>query len=274
MLEDVGSYIIHMDKSAMPMAFSTHHDWYKSTLSSISSPDKQTSLPTHLYTYHHVLDGFSAVLSKAHLEQLEKMPGQLATFPDSFGKLHTTRSPKFLGLEKYGGAWPEGKFGEDMIIGILDTGVWPESESFMDKGMGSVPKRWRGSCESRVEFNSSYCNRKLIGARSFSKGLKRRGLNVSAPPDDYDSPRDFHGHGTHTSSTAAGSLVRGANYFGYARGTATGISPKARLAMYKVIFLADLRGEDAAAASDTLAGMDQAIADGVDLMSLSLGFKD
>ncbi|CBI32394.3 unnamed protein product, partial [Vitis vinifera] len=218
MAGDVGSYIIHMDKSAMPMTFSSHHDWYMSTLSSISSPDG--SLPTHLYTYNHVLDGFSAVLSKAHLDQLEKMPGHLATYPDSFGKLHTTHSPKFLGLEKNSGAWPEGKFGEDMII-----------------------------------------------------GLKRRGLNVSAPPDDYDSPRDFHGHGTHTSSTAAGSPVRGANYFGYAEGTAIGISPKARLAMYKVIFLSDLTDGDAAA-SDTLAGMDQAIADGVDLMSLSLGFEE
>ena len=271
MAGDVGSYIIHMDKSAMPMTFSSHHDWYMSTLSSISSPDG--SLPTHLYTYNHVLDGFSAVMSKAHLDQLEKMPGHLATYPDSFGKLHTTHSPKFLGLEKNSGAWPEGKFGEDMIIAILDTGVWPESESFRDKGMGPVPKRWRGACESGVEFKSSYCNRKLIGARSFSEGLKRRGLNVSAPPDDYDSPRDFHGHGTHTSSTAAGSPVRGANYFGYAEGTAIGISPKARLAMYKVIFLSDLRDADAAA-SDTLAGMDQAIADGVDLMSLSLGFEE
>ncbi|RVW49785.1 Subtilisin-like protease SBT4.8 [Vitis vinifera] len=223
MAGDVGSYIIHMDKSAMPMTFSSHHDWRT-------------------------------------LISWRRCRVTWQTYPDSFGKLHTTHSPKFLGLEKNSGAWPEGKFGEDMIIAILDTGVWPESESFRDKGMGPVPKRWRGACESGVEFKSSYCNRKLIGARSFSEGLKRRGLNVSAPPDDYDSPRDFHGHGTHTSSTAAGSPVRGANYFGYAEGTAIGISPKARLAMYKVIFLSDLRDADAAA-SDTLAGMDQAIAD-------------
>ncbi|WJZ83884.1 hypothetical protein VitviT2T_003528 [Vitis vinifera] len=266
--EDLGTYIIHMDKSAMPMTFSSHHDWYRSTLSSMSSPDG--ILPTHLYTYNHVLDGFSAVLSRAHLDQLEKMAGHLATYPDSFGKLHTTHTPKFLGLEKKVGSWPKGKFGEDMIIGILDSGIWPESESFKDKGMAPVPDRWRGACESGVEFNSSYCNRKLIGARSFSKGMKQRGLNISLP-DDYDSPRDFLGHGTHTSSTAAGSPVRDANYFGYAKGTATGVAPKARLAMYKVFFFSD-SSDPEAAASDTLAGMDQAIADGVDLMSLSLGF--
>ena len=157
-----------------------------------------------------------------------------------------------------------------MIIGIIDTGIWPESESFQDKGMAPVPERWRGACESGVEFNSSLCNRKLIGARSFSKGLKQRGLNISTP-NDYDSPRDYFGHGTHTSSTAAGSRVADADYFGYAKGTATGIAPKARLAMYKVLFYNDTYES---AASDTLAGMDQAIADGVDLMSLSLGFLE
>ena len=266
--EDWGTYIIHMDKLAMPMTFSSHHDWYISTLSSMSSSDG--ILPTHLYTYNHVLDGFSAVLSGGHLDQLEKITGHLATYPDSYGKLHTTHTPKFLGLKKNSGSWPEGKFGDDMIIGILDSGVWPESESFLDKGMDPVPERWRGACESGVEFNSSYCNRKLIGARSFSKGMKQRGLNITLP-DDYDSPRDFLGHGTHTSSTAAGSPVRDADYFGYAKGTASGIAPKARIAMYKVFFFTDMNDPEAAA-SDVLAGMDQAMADGVDLMSLSLGF--
>ena len=269
MAEDLGTYIIHMDKSTMPMTFSSHHDWYLSMLSSMSSSDGVH--PTHLYTYNHVLDGFSAVLSREHLDQLEKMPGFLAIHADTFGRFHTTRSPTFLGLDKNAaGSWPEGKFGEDVIIGIIDTGIWPESESFKDKGMGPVPDRWRGACESGVEFNSSYCNRKLIGARSFSKGLKQQGLIISTS-DDYDSPRDFFGHGTHTASTAAGSPVRDANYFGYAKGTAIGIAPKARLAAYKVLFINDT---DTSAASDTLAGMDQAIADGVDLMSLSLGFEE
>ena len=268
MAENLGAYIIHMDKSAMPMAFSSHHDWYLSTLSSISSSDGV--LPTHLYTYNHVLNGFSAVLSREHLDQLEKIPGFLATHADTFGHLHTTRSPRFLGLDENAGAWPEGNFGEDTIIGIIDTGIWPESESFKDKGLGPVPDRWRGACESGVAFNSSYCNRKLIGARSFSKGLKQQGFTISTP-DDFDSPRDSFGHGTHTASTAAGSPVRDASYFGYAKGTAIGIAPKARLAAYKVLFDNDT---DASAATDTLAGIDQAIADGVDVMSLSLGFDE
>ncbi|KAK9109226.1 hypothetical protein Sjap_017286 [Stephania japonica] len=263
--EERKSYIVHMDKSAKPAAFSNHHNWFTSTLSSLSSTDGIEA--THLYTYNHVLHGFSAVLSKYQLEQIQSMPGHVATYPETFGYLHTTRTPQFLGLKKNAGLWPASKFGDDIIIGILDTGIWPESESFKDHGMPPVPERWRGACEIGTMFNTSNCNRKLIGARSFSKGLKQAGLTIGS--DDYDSPRDYFGHGSHTSSTAAGSKVIGAQYFGYAKGIAMGMAPRARLAMYKVVFSNDTLES---AASDTLAGMDQAIEDGVDLMSLSLGF--
>ncbi|KAK9112749.1 hypothetical protein Scep_020268 [Stephania cephalantha] len=251
----------------MPAPFSSHHDWYTSTLSSLSSTDGIAA--THLYTYRHVLDGFSAVLSKSQLDQVEKMSGYIATYPETFGHLHTTHTPRFIGLKKHAGLWPAARFGDDMIIGIVDTGIWPESESFKDHGMPPVPERWRGACEIGTAFNISNCNRKLIGARSFSKSLKASGKIISE--HDYDSPRDFFGHGTHTSSTAAGSQVQGAEFFGYAKGAATGMAPQARLAMYKVLFVNDTYES---AASDTLAGMDQAIEDGVDLMSLSLGFDE
>ncbi|KAF5197891.1 Subtilisin-like protease SBT1.7 [Thalictrum thalictroides] len=265
---ECGSYIVHMDKAAIPAPFSTHHNWYTSTLASLSTEDGNA--PVHLYTYKHVMSGFSAMLSKSHLAQLANTPGHVATYPETFGQLHTTHTPTFLGLKKHAGLWPAGSFGADMIIGIIDSGVWPESESYNDHGMPPVPSRWRGACESGTKFNSSNCNRKLIGARSFSKAVKQLNLTISLPRD-YDSPRDYFGHGTHTSSTAAGSRVENVDYFGYAKGTATGVAPLARLAMYKVLFLNETYG---AAASDTLAGMDQAIEDGVDLMSLSLGFPE
>ncbi|KAH9695492.1 hypothetical protein WN943_024406 [Citrus x changshan-huyou] len=268
---DRKTYIIHMDKAAMPAPFSHHHHWYMSVLSSLSSSDDgDGDAPTHLYTYNHVMDGFSAVLSKNQLEQLQKMPGHHATYLESFGHLHTTRTPQFLGLKKHAGVWPAAGFGSDIIVGILDTGIWPESKSYDDRGMPPVPERWRGACEVGVEFNTSHCNRKLIGARSFSKGIRQNGLNISTT-DDYDSPRDFFGHGTHTSSTIGGSRVQDVDHFGYAKGTAIGVAPMARIAMYKVLFSND---NLAAAETDVLAGMDQAIADGVDIMSLSLAFPE
>ncbi|KAK9131578.1 hypothetical protein Sjap_012065 [Stephania japonica] len=238
MVEERRTYIIHMDKSWMPVPFTTHHHRYTSTLASLGG-----IAPTHLYTYNHVMNGFSAVLTESQLDQLEKIPGYIASHLERFGQLHTTHTTNFVGLKKFAGLWPKGGFGDDMIIGIMDTGIWPESESFKDHGMPPVPKQWRGTCEKGTDFNSSHYNRKLIGARSFSKGLKQLGIKISR--------------------------VAKANYFGYAEGTSVGVAPLARFAMYKVLFLNDTYES---ASSDTLAGIDLTIEDGVDLMSMSLAF--
>nr|ABK25116.1 unknown [Picea sitchensis] len=129
--------------------------------------------------------------------------------------------------------------------------------------MNDVPARWKGQCQEGAAFNSSLCNRKLIGARYFSKGYTAQ----FGPVDSiryYDSARDFLGHGSHTSSTAAGNYVHNVDYFGYAKGTARGVVPRARVAMYKIGWSGGIVG------SDVLAGMEHAISDGVDVMSVSL----
>ncbi|KAL6885899.1 hypothetical protein ACP4OV_010160 [Aristida adscensionis] len=263
------TYIVQMDVSAMPAPFVEHDGWYRSVLSSLATATGEGS-PEHLYTYTHVMNGFSAALTARQLEELRGTAGHVAAFPETYARLHTTRTPEFLGLSGGAGVWPASKYGDDVIVGIVDTGVWPESESFSDAGVQNpVPARWKGACEAGAKFSPSMCNRKLIGARSFSKGLKQSGLTIS--PDDYDSPRDYYGHGSHTSSTAAGAAVNGASYFGYANGTATGIAPMARVAMYKAVFQGDTLES---ASTDVLAAMDRAIADGVDVMSLSLGFPE
>ncbi|OEL32273.1 Subtilisin-like protease SBT1.7 [Dichanthelium oligosanthes] len=259
-----------MDVEKMPAPFLEHEGWYLSLLSSLAAATAGEGAPVHLYTYTHVMHGFSAVLTARQLEELKGVEGHVAAFPETYGRLHTTHTPEFLGLSAGAGVWPASKYGDDVIVGIVDTGVWPESESFSDSGIKKpVPARWKGACEAGQAFKASMCNRKLIGARSFSKGLKQSGLTIS--PDDYDSPRDYYGHGSHTSSTAAGAAVKGASYFGYANGTATSIAPMARVAMYKAVFSSDTLES---ASTDVLAAMDQAIADGVDVMSLSLGFPE
>ncbi|XVF36299.1 hypothetical protein REPUB_Repub19eG0046400 [Reevesia pubescens] len=264
--EEYKTYIVHMDHSHKPASFSTHELWHRSTLRSLSNAvDDEEML---LYSYNHIIHGFSARLTSSQLSEIEKSPAHLATYQESFGKLFTTYSPKFLGLKHNSGLWPAASYGEGVIIGVLDTGIWPESESFSDKGMPPIPQRWKGRCENGTAFSHSACNKKLIGARSFSKGIQAAVGNTFKELD-YDSPRDFDGHGTHTSSTAAGNHVLGVSHFGYARGTASGVAPHAHVAMYKVMWQTDSGNS---AASDVLAGMDQAIADGVDIMSLSLGF--
>ncbi|KAJ6930229.1 hypothetical protein NC652_013922 [Populus alba x Populus x berolinensis] len=164
-------------------------------------------------------------------------------------ELHTTRTPEFLGLDKSADLLPQSDSVSEVIIGVLDTGVWPESKSFLDTGFGPVPSSWKGECESGTNFTTKNCNRKLIGARFFES----------------KSPRDDDGHGTHTSSTAGGSSVADASLFGYAAGTARGMAARARVAVYKVCWVGGCFS------SDILAAMDKAIDDGVNVLSMSLG---
>ncbi|KAL3719657.1 hypothetical protein ACJRO7_004610 [Eucalyptus globulus] len=159
--------------------------------------------------------------------------------------LQTTHSPKFLGLPPLQG-------GRGIIIGVLDTGVTPDHPSFSGDGMPPPPAKWKGRCD----FESYRCNNKLIGARTFDSSTKQ---NVTMPPIDNE------GHGTHTASTAAGASVQRANTLGMAKGTARGMAPFAHLAIYKVCPTGQC------STSDVLAGIDAALMDGVDIISMSLG---
>lgn len=264
--ESIGSssvYIVHMDRSAMPSQFPTHVHWYTSLLSSVKGADDQEKEDLYLYTYDRVMHGFSAKLTQSELGMLQEMPGHLSSFPDSLGTMDTTHSTEFLQLSPQNGILPVSKFGQDIIVGMLDTGIWPESRSFRDDGIGPVPGRWKGICQNGTDFDSSLCNKKLIGARYFNKGLTAMTGELSQD----DSPRDLEGHGSHTSSTAGGNYVDNVDFYGYAPGIARGVAPAARIAMYKVI------GSNGSSGSDVLAAMETAISDGVDVMSMSFGFN-
>lgn len=178
-------------------------------------------------------------------------------------KLSTTRTPEFLGLDKISALRPESDSVNEVVVGVLDSGVWPESKSFDDTGLGPVPSWWRGACQPGTNFTASNCNRKLIGARFFSKGYEATMGPIDVSKES-KSPRDHEGHGTHTASTAAGSAVDGASLFGYAPGTVRGMATRARVAAYKVCWL------HGCFSSDILAAMGKAIDDGVNVLSLSL----
>ncbi|PWA58882.1 Peptidase S8/S53 domain-containing protein [Artemisia annua] len=257
-LNNSQTYIIHLNNSHKPSPFPNHESWHRNMVKSLTlvcPKDKDAFL---VYSYTHATHRFSAKLTPCQLAEVEKWPAHLTTHKESFGLMFTTHTPKFLGLNRSLGIWPTASYGKDVIIGVVDTGIWPESESFNDDGMSSIPSGWKGRCENGTAFTSSLCNNKLIGARSFSKGLNAAGLNGSSD-NDFDSPRDSNSHGTHTSSTAAG--------------VAIGIAPRAHLASYKVIWNA-LNVPASSVATDILAGMDQAISDGVDVMSISLGIRE
>ncbi|KAL5990277.1 hypothetical protein ACLOJK_011174 [Asimina triloba] len=269
---DLKTYIVQLHPHLAPSSSSSPGDrlqWHLSflekTILSSSNTDELSS--RLLYSYHSAIHGFAALLSEQEVVALQAMHGVIAVRLDRRLQLHTTYSYKFLGLGfTADGSWARSGFGQSTIIGILDTGVWPESPSFSDRGMPSVSKKWQGFCEEGQNFNSSLCNRKLIGARFYIKGHRASTSPPVQPPlVEYVSPRDAHGHGTHTSSTAAGSSVPEASVLGVGVGEARGTAPGAHVAVYKVCWFGGCYS------SDILAGMDDAIRDGVDVLSLSLG---
>ncbi|KAF2317334.1 hypothetical protein GH714_020300 [Hevea brasiliensis] len=250
-----------MNHNSKPHSYSTHSDWYQSLTSTSDSL---------LYTYTTAFHGFAAYLDPEEAESLRNMDSVLNVFEDTLYSVQTTRTPQFLGLNSNFGLNDGRKFQEieqathDVIVGVLDTGVWPESKSFDDTGLPEIPKRWKGKCNSTRDFDHKLCNKKLIGANYFLEGHKK----IAPTSKDIVSPRDYDGHGTHTSTTIAGSPVTNASLFGFARGTARGMAVHARLSSYKVCWSSGCSGVD------IMAGMDRAILDGVDILSLSIGSRN
>ncbi|CAO2197954.1 unnamed protein product [Urochloa humidicola] len=224
-----------------------------------------------------VIRGLALHIDEAVLTLLEMLPGVLKVIPGSRLQLRTTHSWEFLGLAENGKesiAWSSAKLGEGTIIGNVDTGVWPQSQSFQDDGFG-VPSGWRGICDKGSDATFQ-CNNKLIGARFFSAGIQAELLlsslvgdggqgNKMPSKEDLSSPRDYQGHGAHTLSTAGGGSACGAGVFGHGEGTASGGAPRARVAAYKACYAAGCSDVD------VLAGVLAAVDDGVHVLSLSLG---
>lgn len=95
-------------------------------------------------------------------------------------------------------------------------------------------------------------------------------MKPEALKGEYMSARDLNGHGTHVASTIAGGQVRNASFGGLGAGVARGGAPRARLAVYKACW----GGRGSCNTATVLAAIDDAINDGVDVLSLSLALQD
>uniref|UniRef100_A0A0E0L1P7 Subtilisin-like protease n=1 Tax=Oryza punctata TaxID=4537 RepID=A0A0E0L1P7_ORYPU len=221
-----------------------HRRWHESFLPG-GGGEERASRSRIRHSYTAVVSGFAATLTGGELASVSRRRGFVRAFPERRLPLMTTRSPGFLGLTPERGVWKAAGYGEGVVVGLLDTGIDAAHPSFRDEGMPPPPAKWKGAC-----MPPARCNNKLVGAASFV----------------YDSETgDEVGHGTHTAGTAAGRFVDGVSAFGLAAGTASGMAPGAHLAMYKVC------NGQGCFESDVLAGMDAAVKDGVDVLSISLG---
>ena len=255
-----------------------------------------------VYRYQYGLNGFAAKMHPSQAHKLENLPEVLHVWEDEIRPLATRYSLNFLDLfdPESGLRTASGLDGEDIVIGFIDSGVYPEHPALKDTREADRPRLcrgdwaentllgkwlcrrfkkledellfepptdWSGICESGEQFEDTLCNNKLIGARFFVSGAQNSG-----PLDEGEilSARDVDGHGTHTATIAAGNRVRAA-IFGASIGRIEGIAPRARVAVYKACWLRPGDQRATCNASDLANAIDAAVADGVDIINYSVG---
>ncbi|XP_002452917.1 subtilisin-like protease SBT1.4 [Sorghum bicolor] len=269
--ESLSSYIVHVaaehaPRSTRPRLLSRS---YTSFLHDNLPAHMLRPAPQVFYAYAHAATGFAARLTERQAAHLASQRPVLAVVPDETMQPHTTLTPSFLGLSPSSGLLPRSNGAADVVIGVIDSGIYPmDRPSFAaDASLPLPPSKFRGTCVSTPSFNgSAYCNNKLVGARFFYEGMKQRmGVAAFSEAEESLSPLDTNGHGSHTASTAAGSAGVDASFFNYGKGKAIGVAPGARIAAYKACWKHGCSG------SDILMAFEAAIADGVDVISVSLG---
>jgi hypothetical protein len=232
------------------------------------------------YSYGYAFNGFAAELTAEQVAKLVARPDVLAVAEDERRQLDTGSTTHFLGLTSSNGFWQStGARGDNIVIGVIDGGVWPEHPSFDDytKTPGTGLQRpyeplagWTGACQVGEQFALENCSNKLIGARFYNAGYGGADGVRAVLPYEFISPRDYEGHGTHTASTAGGNESVAISGPASVFGRISGVAPRARIAVYKVCWGIGGTPNAGCFNSDSVAAIDQAIADGVDVINFSI----
>ncbi|XP_073059984.1 subtilisin-like protease SBT2.4 isoform X2 [Primulina eburnea] len=220
-----------------------------------------------LYSFKNVVNGFAVHTTTSQVEKFKNSVEVKLVEKDRGAKLMTSYTPEFLGLPA---VWSEEggnkNGGEGIVIGFVDTGINPLHPSFVYESLDpftSNISHFSGTCEGGPLFPETSCNGKIVSARFFDAGARASvNLNVSV---DIQSPFDADGHGSHVASTAAGNFGVPVVVDGCFYGRASGMAPRARIAVYKAVY------PTVGTLTDVLAAIDQAIFDGVDILTLSVG---
>lgn len=257
-----------------------------------------------VYSYRYSFNGFAAHLTIEQATALAAHPDVLRVTPDKTRKLRANASAGFLGLTDpaSGLRQAHGLKGENIIIAVIDSGITPDHPSFADTAPGKKPRlcrstwasesllgrwlcrrfrkrishlyaapvAWRGHCQAGERFAASDCSNKLIGARFYARGFQAQ---YDMDENEFLSPRDADGHGTHIASVAAGQAVQ-ATLGGTAVATISGIAPRARLAVYKACWLRKGATRATCAMSDLQQAIEDAITDGAHIINYSIGTSD
>ncbi len=228
--------------------------------------------------YGVTFNGFAARLTESEATRLAHTKGVARVWENQILTVDTVSTPTFLGLTGNNGVWKQqfgnvSHAGEGVIVGVIDTGLWPEDGSFAAlpeprPDAATIAAKFHGTCVAGSPGTVTpapvfSCNNKVIGGRFYNA----TGL---AQPFEFLSPRDYDGHGSHTSSTAAGNNNVPATINSLSVGNLSGMAPAARISIYKVLWHNLAAGNASGGTADIVAAIDDAVADGVDVINYSI----
>ncbi len=282
---NVASYVAYLER--------THED----LLTEIGAPDSK------VYSFGYALNGFAALLTAAQASRLAQRDDVERVWLDKDQKVRTNNSSVFLGLldPDEGLRASRGLSGEGIVVGVIDSGIatdhpslsemqedLPSSRCSGDWATSTFLGRWlcgallgdppavdvydppadfAGACQTGDGFGPEQCTDKIVGARYYIDGfLSRHTLDDG----EFVSPKDADGHGTHIATIIAGNPVS-ATLFGTRVARISGIAPRAHIAVYKACWLRPGELRATCTTADLARAIDDAVADGVDLINYSVG---
>ena len=225
--------------------------------------------PEVLYRFSSALNGFAAELTRAQVKTLRSLPGVALVERSTTQRLDSVDAPGFVGANQ---AWETAggpdQAGRGLVVGVVDSGIWPENPSFaaLPGVSASGPRGFRGSCATGEQWDEADCNSKVVAARYFVRGFGEENLAAS----EYLSPWDGTGHGSHVAAIAAGNDGVSVSVEGQKFGPSSGMAPGARIAAYKACWTAPDPADDGCTTADAVAAVDRAVADGVDVLSFAM----
>ncbi len=216
------------------------------------------------HAWRIVANGFALEMSSAEAAALREVEGIAGVTPERVRTLHTDRGPQFIGADLvWTGQVPGAAIqtrGEGVVVGVIDSGINAGHASFADQGGDNYNhSNPRGRLYGLCVQTPARCNDKLIGIYDYTTEGSRDGS-------------DADGHGSHVASTVAGNAI-GGQLIGQTVTVSlpvSGVAPHANLISYKAC-LDNPEGSSTCPESGLISALDQAAADGVDVLNYSIG---
>lgn len=231
-------------------------------LAAVGSPDP-------VYRWTTALNGFAVRLDGDQVSRLRASDDVLDVEADSVRPLASRTTTERVGAAAGPTLDARGPRhgGRDVVVGVVDTGLAPDSPVFAQRTSLAAPKGFTGACETAPDWAVAECTGKVVGARTYVAGFDSDRLRAATTV----SPFDTDGHGTRTASLAVGNARVPVEVDGERLGTFGGQAPDARLAVYKACWRAPDPVDDGCSTADLVSAVDDATREGVDVLTLAVG---